>query len=365
MKRVALPPFDPPDGENQIHITLPPEQVIPPAFGPGEDPLWMRMNFGNMVIPGDYKWDGSGQNGLPSTGITMTSGPYKGLYVPFLVGANSTPPNAMMSGMTHLYPREVQDAILTEHAKANMRHFLVPGDVQEWNQVENGYIATAAKLVAWYDHLHDWGFRVVGWRGDPRDERIPIEALLGSIDWYIHGKEVDSIMTSEDYEASLRVIDAKVKGKIPIGVHFTAGAPPRSECYPLGFPRDTFLNNWSPYDGRVHLMLQMDPDDTAAHMSAMAYYARVHVNCGGGDGGSGPGAPHSRVVFFESRQTAELYGRCGVQWLSRYNNDLAITQNAYARLTSWENICATRNDPRVLPMSGFGDDCSYPNGDFI
>ena len=70
---------------------------------------------------------------------------------------------------------------------------------------------------------------------------------------------------------SLDATLAVVGNGIPIGAHFTAN-------YPVDFPRDTFLTNWSQYDGRVHLMWQANPADSAGKQAAMLYYAPERVN---------------------------------------------------------------------------------------
>lgn len=382
---LPLGPPDPtdPDG-NLVHWTLPPEQVIPPAFGPDEDPLFFRANFGALAIPGNYKWDGDGQDGLPSGGFTFIDGPYQGLHVPFVGGANSTPANVFMCGMTPQYPAEVQTVLITEYIKQGNRHFLTSADPYSWQMRENNFPCTTDTLLNFYGLLRDWGLRVVGWRGDPREDSISLDDLVASglMDFFINGKEVDSIMTGDEYEVSLETAVRRCKG-IPVGAHFTAGDDTptgRRGCYPIGDRRDTYVNDWSKYNGLVHLMAQFYPYDTMGHMGAMAYYARRHVNLGangGGDAARGPGAPDSRVIAFEQGQTAVLYGICGNvvvngqtlrsyrEWLPLYNNDLAQAMAAYERARAWSLLCETRNDPRVKPISGYGDGGGKPNGDPI
>ncbi len=219
---------------------------------------------------------------------------------------------------------------------------------------ESGFTATPANILAWCRYLRSWGFRVVFWQGDASLGLDPIlqTALdAGVVSFYIHGKEVDSFFTSEAYEISLQQMDQHMGGRLPIGVHFTASDMPpngRGFGYPIGFPRDTFLNDWSPYNGRVHLMQQLCVDAPAGLQGASMAYARRWINlgeAGGVDGARGPGAPDSRVIAFEIMSTAQLYGRCN---------------EAYGCLRTWELLCGTRDDLRWLPVSGGGT--RYPDG---
>lgn len=319
----ALPKFDSSDSYGTVHTVLPPEQVIPPHF---TDPAFMRADF---------------------NGVTLDLNRWNAQPLPFLVGANSTPLAMLMTPMGILYPRYWQDAMLTEHAERGYDDFVIADD--GWNMAENGFTPTPANLLAWAQYVKSWGFRVVLWRGDPRVGMNGVfHALVdaGGVDFYIHGKEVDSSMTSEAYEASLQELDRYIGGRIPIGVHFTADGD-RQMGYPIGFPRDTFLNDWSPYDGRVHLMQQLDVNASAGLQGASMYYARQHVNAGIGDAARGPGAPNSRVIAFEIMATGQLYGKCNEE---------------YGCLRSWELLSGTRNNPKVRPVSGFANGCRRPDG---
>lgn len=314
---------------------LPPEQVIPDHF---TDPLFMRADFNGVTLDLN-RW---------------------GSDLPFLVGANSTPLAMLMTPMAILYPRKWQDAILTEHAERGYDDFVfAPGG---WNMAANGFTPTPANILAWAQYVKSWGFRNVLWYPDrpPADlAQDPfVTALLdaGVLDFYIHGKEVDSFMTSQDFEASLQKADAYIGGRIPIGVHFTGDAD-RSMGYPLDFPRETFLNDWSPYDGRVHLCQQLIGLETdgstltlAGLQGAAMYYARLHVNCGIGDAAKGPGAPNSRVIAFETMATAQLYGKC---------------DEARGCLRSWELLCGTRDNPTARPVNGSGNGLRRPDGSAV
>lgn len=321
-----LPPFDqddPPPDNNIVHTVLPPEQVIPDHF---VDPLFLRGDF-NGVTHDKNRW---------------TKEP-----LPFLVGANSTPLEMLMSPMLPLYPRYWQDAHLTEHAERAYDDLVI--SPEPWNAAENGRTFSPADILAWCKYVKSWGFRTVIWRGDPR---LEIDRMMGTlldagvVNFYIHGKEVDSVESSADYEASLRRVDSYIGGRIPIGVHFTANFD-RQMGYPIGAPRDDYMRDWSLYDGRVHLMQQLDGSATAGRQGAAMYYARLHVNCGIGDAALGPGAPNSRVYAFETMATDQLYGRC---------------TEAYGCLRSHELLCGTRDNPRARPVGGALNGLRKPSG---
>lgn len=347
-RHAPLPPFDTTDGEgNLVHTVLPPEQVIPEHF---TDPAWLRADFSGVTLPGDYsptQTDDIKRVG----GVQMTSGPWTGLFVPFLQGANTTPPTMIMTPMLSLYPRDVQDAVLTEHAERAYDDMVVAPEV--WNDVGN--VTTDSSMLDWCQYVRSWGFRVVLWRGDHKlglDRRLLTLLDAGVVSFYVHGKEVDSNDTSEGYEASLQMIDAHIGGRLPIGVHFSDDEDSSSNHYglgyPVGMPRDTFLNDWSPYDGRVHCCLQLGSRISAGRQGAGMWYARQHVNCGIGDAARGPGAPNSRVIAFEVMATAQLYGEASEE---------------VGCLRTHELLCGTRDNSKARPVSGFCNGGRQPNGD--
>lgn len=319
-----LPPFDPDDSGGQVHTVLPPEQVIPPNF---TDPAWLRADFNGVTLDLD-RWS-----------------PKAPMPLPFLAGANSTPLAMLMTPMLPLYPRYWQDAALTEHAERAYDDLVVSS--RPWNADENGRSDwSVADTLSWCRHVKSWGFRVVIWGDIPTDPMLEPLLDAGLVSFWCHGEEVDSKMTAEAYEASLQQLDRAIGGRIPIGVHFSADGD-RQMGYPIGFPRDTFLPDWSPYDGRVHLCQQLDVNAPAGLQGASMYYARLHVNCGVGDAARGPGAPHSRVIAWETMATAQLYGRC---------------DEAYGNLRTFELLSGTRDRPCTPAVSGFANGGRYPNG---
>lgn len=253
---------------------------------------------------------------------------------PVLAGANTTPVSMLMSPMMILYPRKWQDAHLTESAERNMTHYVISAD--GWNLTANGFTPTPANIVQWAQYLKSWGFYVVYWASTPVLNDPFLQALVNAraIDWSIPGEEVDSKVTSEQYDAILQNTLSITGGGIPVGAHFTAN-------YPSGFPRDTFLTDWSPYNGKVHLCWQADQNDSAGTQGARLYYARQRVNLGLiGDGSYSNPAPDCRVYAFETMATAQLFGQC---------------TEAYGNLRGIELLYTTRLTDQIRAMSGSGN----------
>lgn len=324
------PPFDPSDSSGDVHTTLPPEQVIPDHFA---DPTWLRADFNGVTLDLD-RWNPNAPQPLP-----------------FLRGANSTPLAMLMTPMLIAYPRYWQDACLTEHAERGYDDFIVECDGDGWNLAANGVDTSPAAILAWVRYLRSWGFRPVLWRGNPPfgspiDPMFDTLVQAGVLSFYIHGEEVDRKLSGPAYEASVQAVDAYLGGRIPFAAHFTADGD-RHMGYPIGAPRDDFLRNWSLYDGRLHLCEQLDVTASAGLQGASMYYARQHVNAGLGDAALGPGAPHSRVIAFETMASAQFQGAC---------------TEGTGNLRDWELLCGTRTDPRVRPVSGFGNGARSPDG---
>lgn len=337
------PPFDASDSSGEVHTTLPPEQVVPEHF---TDPLFLRGDFNGVTLEGDY--EPKHPNVQAAGGVTITTGRWKGLRIPFLVGANTTPATMLMTPHFPLYPRDVQDAMLTEHAERAYDDFCL--DPKVWGAADNGRTFTSQQIVEVSQYVKSWGFRTVQWYGgrppDHPDDLIKTLFDAGVVNFWVHGGEVDEVMTSEEFDVALQNMDRYVGGRIPLGAHFTCDGS-RGMSYPIGFPRDTFLNNWSLYDGRVHLMNQQDGNASAGQQGASMYYARLHVNCGQGDAAVGPGAPKSRIIAFESQATLQLYG---------------MNSEEYGCLRSWEQLCGTRHHNCASPVSGSMNGIRYPNG---
>ncbi len=309
----TLPLFDQDDSGGIVHTVPPPELFIPSY----PDNMFMRADFNGVTIDVN-RW------GIP----------------PMLRGANSTPINMLMSPMMILYDRPWQDAHLTENAERYYTHYVI----SYWNAVVNGFDITPQNFVDWAKYVQSWGFKVVYWASNPIVNDPFLIALVDNnvIDWSIPGEEVDSKVTSEQYEVVLDNTLSIVANGVPVGAHFTAN-------YPEGFPRDTHLTNWDKYDGRVHLCWQANPKESAGTQGARLYYARQRVNLGL-IGGNGNVALNSRVYAFETMAEEQLYGRCDEE---------------YCCLRSLELLYTTRLDNRIAAMSGFGNGCRLRDGNKI
>lgn len=314
----ALPAFDQSDSGGIVHTTPPPELSIPT----GRDLMFMRGDFNGVEID-------LGRWGFPT--------PPAGQTLFNVAGANSTPPGMIMTPMLPLYPRKLQDAVLTEHAERGYWHMIVASD--GWNFTTNQFSWSPQQFTNWCNYVKSWGFYVVYW-SSAQIQNPYLSVARNTIDWHVCGEEVDTKMTAEQYEA---VLDDNLQlfGG-PTGAHFT-------DNYPEGFPRDTFLTNWSKYNGRVHLMWQANQNDSAGTQGARLYYARQRVNLGtvGGDGNP---APDSRVYAFETMATKQLYGQCTEE---------------YGNLRSLELLYTTRDNLAIRAMAGFGNGCRLPSGDPI
>ena len=315
--QAPLPPFDPSDSGGIVHTTPPPE------WQPnGPSPLFFRTDF---------------------AGLTLDLTQWPGLTIPTLVGANTTPVTRLLSPMLILYPRAVQDAWLTEACWRGYTHIVIAPD--GWNLQANGLTMTTQALTAWAQYCQSWGFYVVLWRSQITQPDPMFRALLqaGAVDFYVMGEEMNSQIPGAALPGLLTQALADA-GSVPVGVHFTSN-------YPLGFPLDTYLTDWSPYNGRVHLCWQADQNDPAGTQGAKLYYARQRVQLGWiGDGTYSHPAPDCRVIAFEQQATAQLYGTC---------------DEAYGCLRSLEMNYCPAGLPGIGMVSGFGNGGRYPNGSAI
>jgi len=264
--------------------------------------------------------------------------------LPVLVGANTTPPNNILSPMLILYPRKWQDAYLTEYAENFLTHFVMA--VDGWDFASNGFDMTIAKAIDWARYLRSWGLFVALWRTAPITGD-PFAAAMrdaGVLDWLIPGEEVDTKVTAEQYDAVLR--DSLQYG-VPLGAHFT-------DNYPEGFPRDTFVTHWADFNGRVHCMWQANQNESAGTQAARMYYARQRVNLGlvGGDGRP---APDSLVYAYEVQSSAQFDPHAWTIPRPDAANSYGTCTEAYGTLRGKELLFATRDDVRIRPVGGVGN----------
>lgn len=354
VQQAPLPPFDQnpdlPDqqypGGNGVASTPPPEWTAQWPTTP--DLLALRADFTGLTIPGNYT-PTSIPDILANGGVTLVDGPYKGTFIPFLPGANATPPTMIMSAMLPLYPEAIQVIYFTEHCYRGYTHFI--WDTVPWN----GDPMTSAQAIAWDQKVRiTWGQFSYIWRGVPilNDTVVQDVRAAGGCDICGVGEEVDSKFDAVTYEEV--ILPDYFKLGCPLAAHFTAQAytPQYPDVgawsYPLRFPRDTFLRNWSLYDGKLHLAQQVNQDAPAGLQSSLMYYARLHVNAGIGDAAQGPGAPNSRIWMFENQASNQLQGR---------------STEGYGCLRSLEACWAPNGgNPKVRSMGGYGNGGRKPDG---
>jgi hypothetical protein len=304
---------------------------------PQRDILFFRADFNGVTLPGTW---------TPSPGgFTVTSGRWNGLFIPYINGANTTPPTMIMTPQLVLYPRKVQDAVLTEHAERNYDRIIWSGT----NPWENAPISIQ-QAKEWGNYIKSWGFWNCIWKGIP-DENDPDWSALVSAklcDFAVFGEEVDGKVTAEQYLSSLRAVRAGALNGIPTGAHFTAG--PRGG-YPIDAERDTFLagddasGSWSEFDGWLHLCLQSNPNQSAGTQAACTVYARQRMS----------GAPNSRIILYETMATLQLYGQCTEE---------------YGCLRSLEMLYAPGNGSPAFGGSGNGlrhgaEEPRFQNGSWV
>lgn len=320
-----VPPldFDPNVPEGDVHTVLPPEQVIPSYY----DRDWWR---------GDA-W-----------GVMLDEAP------PYVDGANTTPPEMVMS---YFLPGYVQfgskwvDKILTAHAKRNYSHFHFDQYTFEQFGLSD---AQAADLMA---YTQSWGFFTSYWAKRPsqaldggnftttRHLYVPfLRTLLdrglakGGKLLYVVGEELNS-----GYRPGPNGLDDVIANMcdllnpldVPVWLHFTSNYP--------AFPVDTdFTGWWRPWVGRVKgLLWQADPYASAGLMGAKLWDARKYI---------GAASVALKVVAFELRGTAQLYGRCTEE---------------QGCLTAWEMICCTRDQTPYPAVAGAGNGPRYPDGMYL
>lgn len=306
VQQPPLPPFDGngPGGE-LIHTALPPDQVIPPR----PTLAWWRGDFAGVTLDASF--------GTP----------------PFFPGANTTPPQMLMSPQIIEYPREWQDRYLTAYCERGYTHFVL--DSIGWGL---NLISTDA-FLAWAKYVQSWGLYSVYWGNATASDPFLTTGLAAkSIDVFIVGEELNGKTSPGTGANGLdSIIAANCAETNPVGVptylHFTSNYP---SWQPNGM---TPTQWWSEYTGKLAgLCWQGDQNNGAALMSAHMWDARREIAAASKD---------FHVVAYELQATNELYGKC---------------DEAHGCLCGWEQICAT-SDGSAPPVAGFGNGCRFPNGD--
>jgi hypothetical protein len=337
IRQPALPPWDAADVGGGVPTTPPPELLAALS-----DPLYLRADFDGVCLGGGSI--GNAGNAPVNAAIEAACIARWGSLPPMLNGANGTPVPMLMTPMLGLYPRTWQDAALTEHAERGYQDIVV----SYWNDQANGVTTTPAMLVQWAQYVKSWGFRVAFWQGALTLNDPFLAALVDAhaLDWYLPGEEIDQQpgMNPAQLETVLDNALAGAANGIPVLGHFSTGS---RGGYPLGFPLDTYLTDWSKYDGKVHLALQLDQTRSAGTEDAvLGVYTRPRVHLGQ-LGGNGQLALNSKVFIWEYGATAELYGT----WTE-----------AYTSLRVLEALYDVRTDSRIPALGGFANGARWPSG---
>lgn len=347
------PPHDPSPDElgNLVHEVLGQDQPMPRlAYA---EPFFPVAQFGGIQIPGNYSFDGR-------TAVIL-DGRWQGLQIPFLVGANSTPPTMLMSCMLPLYSEAVQAAYFYESCLRG-HNCIVTADTP-WNAEENGFTWSGKDLVAYLRKTDSWGLKTFLWRGgDPRrfgpfpDLMIAAALDSGLVHTLIWGKEVDiQGMSGPDYEASIQEVLGVLKGKVRAAAHFSCdnyvsggSKGEQGRSYPLGAPRDDFLRAWCLYEGMgLDLALQLACEAPSGVQGAYFGYAHQHVHLGLGDAVpaeyKGKGAPSARIYAFEFAATSLLFQKMTETDARRRGYQLACCGQQMAG--SMDGLCLADGSP--------------------
>lgn len=268
---------------------------------PKRDILFFRGDFDAVTLEGTYSPTTTPAI-IANGGATITSGRWNGLFIPYISGANTTPPTMIMSPQIVVYwsmgCAKLVDVILTCHAERNYSHMTTCG-TEAWTAPGDSFTIPIAKAIAFGKMIKSWGFYNVIWKGDPfmvSDYGPLVDA--GLCDFACIGEEIDSKMAAEQLPPLLNSLFAGPLNGVPSSVHFTAGD---RGGYPIDPQRDTFLaggatGNWADYDGRLHLALQSNQNHSAGRQAACTVYARQRL----------APAPNSKIILWETMATDEL-----------------------------------------------------------
>ena len=282
-----LPPFDVSDSGGIVHTVLPPEQVIPTQ---------PDVNF----------WYGD------FAGVTLTEKP------PFVPGANTTPPEMVMSFLLHEYDFVWQDKILQAHMNRGYTHFHLGGE----------------SSIDLFHHVQSLGFFTSYWATDTNKLK-----LLNDKTIMIIGGEINTKMSPEALQVFINEVSNiahSVGAKV--GIHFTSNIP---SWQPNSMSSYQW---WASLEGKIDFLCwQGDQNNSAGTMGAHLWDARFRV------------ANHARVVAFELIASNQLY-----------NKPLADGRSPtedMGKLRGWEMLCSTRTSgSNIRAVSGVGNGAAYPDG---
>jgi hypothetical protein len=318
------PPFDPSDQYGEVHTVLPPEQIIPINYNID----WWRGDFNGVMLP---------------------------FAPPYVPGANTTPPNMVMSFFAPYYTSPYMqnsywlDMLLTAHAQRNYSHFHLDKPTAYAAGMNDNQLADLVQ------YIQSWGFYVSMWlMGTTQGAhdwnsgaQQLIEPFLNTIvsrgaatcENFIPvlGEEMNSYTGAGD-DGINGIIDNSCAITNPNGMptylHFTQNYP----AWPNDGQND--VDWWNSFGSKLKgLLAQLQSTASAGLQGSKMWDMRTHV-----------GDQHL-VVGFEIMASEQLYSRCTEE---------------YGNLRSWEIICGTRVPGTNYPaVSGFGNGCRYPWGGYI
>ncbi len=296
-----ITPFDPDEPNNHVHTTLPPEQVIPTT----RDPLWWRGDIGGVMLAETPPFVKKGTD-----------------------GANTTPPEMVMSYFLDVYPPEWQQKILEAHYRRGYTHFVItrPADTSDagWD-----------RFGALCQEIRRWGQYVCYWDDDVT--AITRMLAMGAMDVLILGGELNSHHSPDELMTLIKIATDRCRPLgVPVWLHFTANVPTwqRNDENDIAWVIKVVAL------GIVGLCWQGNQDESAGVMSARLWDARQRWGRAG--------AP---VVAFELLSTNQLYGKA---------------TETDGRRRGYEMVCATRDGKDwVPPVAGYGSGGARPDGSVL
>jgi hypothetical protein len=325
--RDPLPAFDTSDSYGFVHTTQPPDLVIPS----GPDRRFFRGDLGGVMLP---------------------TAP------PFVPGANTTPPEMVMSFLLPWYQQPWIDTILMAHAERGYTHFLL--DFYHCRKAGLSLQQTL-DLIA---YVQSWGFFTPIWLTGSNDDRSHgwtsvqpiveplVRGLLNASSLTagfiaFPGQELNT--NCEPGPGKADAIIAAVcalcnPSDVDCWLHFSPNYP----GYPMnpqpGQNFDVMMVEWiAQWRGRIRgLAWQGDGSQSAGLMGAKMWDARrFWARAGYTD--------YPCVVAFELMATDELYGHC---------------TEAQGCLRGTEMVYCT-SDGSAPPVAGYGNGARRADGSVL
>lgn len=320
VQQPPLPPFDPSDPGGKVWgpYGLPPEALPLP---PNSTKTFFRGDAWGVTLP-----------------VSQTP--------PYVPGANTTPPNMVMSYFAPYYQRPVQDNILTAHCQRSYSHF----HLDQWNWEQAGLSSSqAVQLMAyiqsWQYYTSFWGLSTsygINWQSWAQAQSClqPILSALQAAGSKVSGNTI--LLVGEELNsctspAGLLDIVTNLMPQckdlgIDVWLHFTsnyASWPVSGQSQPEFWQSMVSL-------GVKGLCWQADQNQPAGTMGAEMYSARNEL--------AGTGA---LLAAFELLASWQLNGKA---------------TELYTKLRSFEMLCCPQGIPSIPAVSGYNNGGSMPDG---